>query len=242
MLEKSLSFSQENRDIYMKNIELEAELNKTKLELQVSNIKSNRVSNNDSESELICNIRELSSIIGKLEERISRSEDLKQNKTKGFNEEVLDCVRNLLDQIRIELINFKDMLTNSSKNEEKKYMMNEQNLPDFEKRIVEMRSALERLEDQIQAQEVQLFHQSDIISLAPLRKSSSTKDLFISSTNNKNKSSFVQTLFRLQTQLKSSNHDSSLNAFIHQKTHLQKQIHHLKSELGLLSESIHVKS
>ena len=218
-----------------RNLQIESDLKRLQLEIQVNSIKTTP----EEQLELLKAVRELNLLMAKLDDRITKNEDNQQKiTTRNVSEEMFECARNLLDQMRLELTNFKDMLTNTS-NRENKTETEEKQLSAFESRIVELRSALERLEDQIQSQELQLIRQSDIISFAaPLRKSSSSRELFIS-TNNKPKSWFVQTLFRLQSHIQSAPTGDTITAFTHQKTRLQKQIHELKSELGIFAESVH---
>ncbi|CAG2164496.1 unnamed protein product [Oppiella nova] len=234
-VEKRLEYERELFEWQKRNLDIESDLKRLQLEMQVNSIKPSP----EEQLELIKAVRDLNHLMAKLDDRITRNEESQQFKARTINEEMFDCARNLLDQMRAELTNFKDMLNNTA-NRDNKTESEERQLSAFESRIAELRSSLERLEDQIQSQELQLFRQSDIISLAtPLRKSSSSRELFIS-TNNKPKSWFVQTLFRLQSHIQSTTPTGdTITAFVHQKTRLQKQIHELKSELGIFAESVH---
>jgi hypothetical protein len=233
-IEKQLEYESQRLEWQKRNLELDSDLKRMQLELEVNTIRSTP----EEQIELIKAVRDLNLLMVKLDDRITRNEENQQQKARNFNEDMFECARNLLDQMRLELTNFKEMLNNSV-NREFKNGNQEKQLSAFESRIAELRSALERLEDQIQSQELQLIRQSDIISFAsPLRKSSSSRELFISS-NTKPKSWFVQTLFRLQSHIQSTPTGDSITAFTHQKTRLQKQIHELKSELGIFAESVH---
>lgn len=233
-IEKQLEYESQRLEWQKRNLELDSDLKRMQLELEVNAIRSTP----EEQIELIKAVRDLNLLMVKLDDRITRNEENQQQKARSFNEDMFECARNLLDQMRLELTNFKEMLNNSV-NREFKNGNEEKQLSAFESRIAELRSALERLEDQIQSQELQLIRQSDIISFAsPLRKSSSSRELFISS-NTKPKSWFVQTLFRLQSHIQSTPTGDSITAFTHQKTRLQKQIHELKSELGIFAESVH---
>ena len=235
-IEKQLDYERELFDWQKRNLEIDSDLKRLQLEIQVN---SSLKSTPEEQMELLKAVRDLNLLMAKLDDRITRNEETNQQlKARNFNEEMFECARNLLDQMRHELTNFKDMLTNTS-NRDTKTETDEKQLSAFETRIAELRSSLERMEDQIQSQELQLIRQSDIISFAsPLRKSSSSRELFISS-NNKPKSWFVQTLFRLQSHIQSAPNGDSIAAFAHQKIRLQKQIHELKSELGIFAESVH---
>lgn len=234
-IEKQLDYERELFEWQKRNLEIDADLKRLQLEIQVNSLKSTP----EEQMELLKAVRDLNHLMAKLDERITKNEEQMYYKSRNFNEEMFECARNLLDQMRLELTNFKDMLSNSA-NRDDKSENEEKQLNAFESRIAELRSSLEKLEDQIQSQELQLIRQSDIISFAsPLRKSSSSRELFISS-NNKPKSWFVQTLFRLQSHIQSTAPTcESITAFAHQKTRLQKQIHELKSELGIFAESVH---
>ncbi|CAG2111920.1 unnamed protein product [Medioppia subpectinata] len=235
-IEKRLEYERELFEWQKRNLDIESDLKRLQLEMQVNSIKPTP----EEQIELLKAVRDLNQLMAKLDDRITRNEESQQlSKARNFNEEMFECARNLLDQMREELSNFKDMLKNTA-NRENNSETDEKQLTAFESRIAELRSSLERLEDQIQSQELQLFRQSDIISFAtPLRKSSSSRELFIS-TSNKPKSWFVQTLFRLQSHIQSTTpNGDSITAFVHQKTRLQKQIHELKSELGIFAESVH---
>ena len=234
-IEKQLDYERELFEWQKRNLEIDSDLKRLQLEIQVNSIKTTP----EEQIELLKAVRDLNNLMAKLDERITKNEDQLYYKSRNFNEEMFDCARNLLDQMRLELTNFKEMLTNTA-NRDDKSENEEKQLNAFETRISELRSSLEGLEDQIQSQELQLIRQSDIISFAsPLRKSSSSRELFISS-NNKPKSWFVQTLFRLQSHIQSTAPTGeSITAFAHQKTRLQKQIHELKSELGIFAESVH---
>ncbi len=233
-IEKQLEYESQRLEWQKRNLELDSDLKRMQLELEVNAIRSTP----EEQIELIKAVRDLNLLMVKLDDRITRNEENQQQKARNINEDMFECARNLLDQMRLELTNFKEMLNNSV-NREFKNGNEEKQLSAFESRISELRSSLERLEDQIQSQELQLIRQSDIISFAsPLRKSSSSRELFISS-NTKPKSWFVQTLFRLQSHIQSTPTGDSITAFTHQKTRLQKQIHELKSELGIFAESVH---
>lgn len=274
LMEKQIEYEKERFEYQKKFLELESELKKLKLEVESSHLKTLGSTSQQQEQqfELVSSIKDLNSIIVKLDNRITVNEEQQKQKQRLFNEEMFDCARGLLDQIRLELTNFKEMLTNSVNRSHQvnghdvgvnvngfDSKSNEKQLIAFENRIAQLRSSLERLEDQIQSQELKLIGQTttDLISsfTSPLRKSSSTRDLCLYSNNNYNqhnnninmmnnkpKSWFVQTLVKLQSHALNGapkNNFDSIAAFVSEKSKLQKQIHDLKAELGMFAESVH---
>ncbi|XP_054166319.1 dentin sialophosphoprotein-like [Oppia nitens] len=329
-IEKGVEYERQLVEWQKRTQEVESHLKTLRLELEAVNsvrqqmmaqqqLQQSTGGGGEEQLELLRAVRELNTLMAKLDDRIARTDAVRQQsvQTKYSNEEMLECARNLLDQMRQEMVNFKEMLTttatvataadttttvdnnkNGSVNGDhhKTTNGNEKQLAAFESRINGLRQSLERLEDQLQSQELQLIRQtSDIIAFTSgsaaagatttaaatttaLRKSLSSRELFIASNtthnlNNLNnhinnnyhnskqlsqqqppKSWFVQTLFRLQSHIQQSGGNGSptgggltaadggidsIATFVHQKSRLQKQIHELKTELGLFAESVH---
>ncbi|KAI1286360.1 Ankyrin repeat domain-containing protein 7 [Halotydeus destructor] len=217
--------------------------------------------------ELVDQIRDLSEVVLKLDEKTSRisaglandtqekelTAAIVENASKQLDsrmENMFECTRTLLTDISSELGGFKDVIrsqgnsahqwTEPSPAQPETVRQNSpiRPPPGFEKKMVQLETNLEKLEDNLQQQELQLLigprhpaHQLVFTGYpGPLEP-----------TDQRAKSVFVQTLLQLQAQAYSNpnaiNNYVNMSSFHSAKSNLQQQIEVLKHDLGIFTPS-----